>query len=65
MCVELGRLMQGFRETNGTEIKRFLELDKIKKIPRDRTLTYARIVVDYQPQKKTPIMSESLWGEPD
>eukprot|EP00957_Ditylum_brightwellii_P092146 7015419-Ditylum_brightwellii.AAC.1 len=26
----------------------------IKNIPRDRTVTYARIVADYRPQKKDP-----------
>ena len=54
MCVELGGLTQGFGDTKGTETIRFLELDKIKNIPRDRTVTYARIVVDYRPQKKYP-----------
>ena len=44
MCVELGRLTQGFGDTKGTETMRFLELDEIKNIPRDRTITYARIV---------------------
>ena len=52
MCVELGRLTQGFGDTKGTETMRFLELDEIKNIPRDRTVTYARIMVDYRPQKK-------------
>ena len=41
MCVELGRLTQGFGDTKGTETMRFLELDEIKNIPRDRTVTYA------------------------
>jgi hypothetical protein len=27
---------------------------EIKKIPQDRTVTYARIVVDYRPQKDDP-----------
>ena len=62
MCVELGRLTQGFGEIKGTKTMRFLELDEIKNIPRDRTVTYARIVVDYRPQKKAPIVSESQWG---
>ena len=30
----------------------FLDLDEIKQIPSDRVVTYARIVVDYRPQKK-------------
>ena len=54
MCVELGRLTQGFGNTKGTETMRFVELDEIKNIPRDRTVTYARIVVDYRPQKQDP-----------
>ena len=33
---------------------RFLDLDGIKLIPRDRVVTYARIVVDYRPQKEDP-----------
>ena len=28
--------------------------DEIKRIPKDRTVTYARIVVDYRPQKEDP-----------
>jgi hypothetical protein len=28
--------------------------DEIKRIPKDRTVTYARIVVDYRPQKADP-----------
>ena len=33
---------------------RLLDLDGIKRIPRDRVVTYARIVVDYRPQKEDP-----------
>ena len=47
MCVEPGQLTQGFGDTKGTKTMRFLELDEINNIPRDRTETYARIVVDY------------------
>ena len=54
ICVELGQLMQVFGDTKGTETMRFLELDEIKNIPKDRTITYARIVVDARPQKKDP-----------
>ena len=54
MCVELGRLAQGFGDTKGTETMRFLDLDEIKQIPNNRVVTYARIVVDYRPQKKDP-----------
>jgi hypothetical protein len=54
MCKELGRLAQGFDGTEGTDTIRFLSLDEIKSIPTDRTVTYARIVVDYRPQKEDP-----------
>ena len=54
MCKELGRLAQGFEDTDGTDTVRFLTHDKIRDIPPDRTVTYARIVVDYRPQKSDP-----------
>ena len=54
MCKELGRLCQGFGETEGTDTMRFLDLEGIKNIPKDRVVTYARIVVDYRPQKADP-----------
>jgi hypothetical protein len=31
-----------------------MTIDKIKAIPKDQTVTYAWIVVDYRPQKKDP-----------
>ena len=54
MCKELGRLAQGYKETKGTETIFFMSKEEIKQIPRDRTVTYARIVVDYRPQKDDP-----------
>jgi len=54
MCVELGRLAQGYGTTKGTETINFMTHEEIAKIPGDRTVTYARIVVDYRPQKKDP-----------
>ena len=54
MCIELGRLAQGFEDTKGTNTIRFLNHREIKEIPGDRTVTYARIVVDYRPQKEDP-----------
>jgi hypothetical protein len=54
MCKELGRLAQGWDGSNGTDTIFFMSHDEIKKIPRDRTVTYARIVVDYRPQKDDP-----------
>ena len=58
MYKELGRLTQGYGEigstyhTEGTNTMRFLDLEGIKNIPRDRVVTYARIVVDYRAQTK-------------
>ena len=31
-----------------------MTIEEIKKIPGDRTVTYARIVIDYRPQKNDP-----------
>ena len=47
MCKELGRLAQGYGDVKGTDTLRFMSLDEIKNIPKDRVVTYARIVVDY------------------
>ena len=47
MCVELGSLAQGYGDTKGTDTINFMLLDEIPNIPADRTVTYARIVVDY------------------
>ena len=54
MTKELGRLAQGCDSTKGTETIFFMSHDEIKCIPRDQTVTYARIVVDYRPQKDNP-----------
>ena len=54
MCIELGRLSQGYGDTKGTNTIKYLSLEEIKGIPGDRTVTYARIVVDYRPQKEDP-----------
>eukprot|EP00804_Cyclotella_cryptica_P014612 CCRYP_012661-RA/>CCRYP_012661-RA protein AED:0.22 eAED:0.22 QI:0/0/0/1/0/0.33/3/0/717 len=54
MCKELGRLAQGWDGSTGTDTIFFMSHEDIKKIPRDRTVTYARIVVDYRPQKDDP-----------
>ena len=32
----------------------FVTIEEIKRIPKDRMVTYARIVVDYRPQKEDP-----------
>ena len=55
MCKELGRLSQGYKgHTEGTNTINFMDIDQIRQIPKDRTITYARIVVDYRPQKQDP-----------
>ena len=54
MRKELGRLCQGLEDTEGTNNMRFLDLKGISNIPRDRVVTYARIMVDYRAHKKDP-----------
>jgi hypothetical protein len=55
MTKELARLAQGIDGiTAGTNTVFYLTHDEIKKIPKDRTITYARTVVDYRPQKSDP-----------
>ena len=54
MYKELGRLAQGYKDTKGTNTIKFISLNKICRIPRDRTVTYACIVVDYREQKLDP-----------
>ncbi len=54
MCVELGRLAQGYKDTKGTNTVKFMTLEEIAKISKDWTVTYTRIVPDYRPQKKDP-----------
>ena len=41
-------------DTPGTDSIFVLTHDEIKKISRDRTITYARVVVDFRPQKPDP-----------
>ena len=55
MCYELGRLSQGFGgRKDGTNTCFFMTHDEIRRIPKDRTVTYARIVVDFRDQKADP-----------
>jgi hypothetical protein len=55
MTKELARLAQGIEGlTVGTNTVVYLTHDEIKNIPKDRTVTYARTVVDYRPQKADP-----------
>ena len=53
-CKEIGRLAQGYKETRGTDTIQFMTIEEIHLIPKDRTVTYSRIVVDFRPQKKDP-----------
>jgi hypothetical protein len=46
---ECGRLFQGIRDIPGTDTCFFIEL---KKIPKDRNITYGKIVCDYKPHKQ-------------
>ena len=51
MSEELGRLAQGFGDTQGTDTIRFIPLSAI---PRNKTPTYARVVSAYRPEKENP-----------
>jgi hypothetical protein len=46
---EAGHLFQGIHDIPGTEICVFVELTNI---PKDRKITYGKIVCDYKPHKK-------------
>jgi hypothetical protein len=46
---ECGRLFQGIREIPGTDTFFFI---KLTNIPKDRKITYGKIVCDYKPHKK-------------
>ena len=49
-------MAQGNKRTNtpGTDSICVISHDKIGHIPEDRTVTYAKVVVDVRPQKKDP-----------
>jgi hypothetical protein len=46
---ECGRLFQGVRDIPGTDTCFFI---KLKNIPKDRKITYGKIVCNYKPHKK-------------
>jgi hypothetical protein len=48
-CNEYGRLFQGIRDIPGTNTCFFI---KLTNIPKDRKITYGKIVCDYKPHKK-------------
>jgi hypothetical protein len=54
---EFGSMAQGDKHTNtpGTDSIFIMSHDEIGRIPEDRTVTYARVVVDFRPQKRTLI----------
>ena len=54
MCKELGNISQGYGNEKGTNTVKFLTHEEIAAIPSDRTVTYARIVIDYREQKGDP-----------
>jgi hypothetical protein len=55
MSKELHRLAQGYTGvTKGTDTIFYLSHADICKIPQDRTVTYARVVIDHRPQKEDP-----------
>jgi hypothetical protein len=55
MTKELARLAQGLPDiTEGTNTVFYLTHAQIQNIPADRTVTYARVVADFRPQKADP-----------
>ena len=59
MCKELGNIAQGYSDgeninEKGTNTVRFLTHEEIRAIPKDRKITYARIVVNFREQKDDP-----------
>lgn len=53
---EFGNMAQGddYTKTPGTDSIFVIAPENIKNIPKDRVITYARIVVDFRPQKPDP-----------
>ena len=51
MCKELGKFSNGWNDTEGMQTVRFLTHEEIAAISSNRTITYARIVVDCRKQK--------------
>ena len=56
MGKEFGNMAQGDNKTGtpGMDAIHVLDHEQIKKIPKKKTITYARLVVDFRPQKKDP-----------
>ena len=53
---EFGNRAQGDNKTGekGTNTLFVMTHEQINNIPKDQTVTYGRIVIDYQPQKSNP-----------
>ena len=62
MCKELGRLLQGYKSTEGTNTCVILTLKQVQQIPKDRVVTYACIVVDYRTMKSDPYQVHITFG---
>ena len=62
MNLELGRLSQGFLHKKGMNKVTFMNQQQIIHIPKYITVTYARIVVYYFPQKSYPNRVRILAG---
>jgi hypothetical protein len=54
-----GRLFQGIRDIPDTDTCFFVDFTNI---PKDRKITYFKIVCDYKPPKKEKNASGSRWG---
>ena len=55
MTKELGCLSQGYKDTiNGTNTVEFMTPEMVKRIPPNKTVTYARITADYREEKADP-----------
>ena len=44
MCKELGNISQGYKNISGTNTVRFLTHEEIRTIPKDRIVTYTRMI---------------------
>ena len=51
MCNEIGRLFQGYKDIKGTDTCTFIPKSKV---PKDRKVTYVRVVVADRPRKAEP-----------
>ena len=64
------RTLSTHTNTPGTDTITFITLDAIEQIPRDRAVTYPRVVVDYYSQQDDPnhvriTASGNLINDPD